>query len=64
MKYTKNGASAKGQCNIIFRSNGKTYQIKSNAINSLSTGTTTQVALRPALQQRLLLSTSRILYLR
>ena len=41
MKYTKSGSSAKGQCNIIIRSNNKTYQIKSNAINSLSTRATT-----------------------
>ncbi|RNI31416.1 T9SS type A sorting domain-containing protein [Rufibacter latericius] len=37
MKFNKNGGSAKGQCNIIIRSNNKVYQIKSNAINSLST---------------------------
>ncbi len=41
MTYTKSGSSAKGQCNIIIRSNNKTYQVKSNAINSLSTGATT-----------------------
>jgi hypothetical protein len=36
MKYNKNGSNAKGQCNIIIRSNNKIYQIKSTAINSLS----------------------------
>jgi hypothetical protein len=41
MQYSKSGSSAKGQANIIVRSNNKTYQIKSNAINSLSVGTTT-----------------------
>jgi cystathionine beta-lyase family protein involved in aluminum resistance len=37
MKYNKNGSNAKGQCNIIIRSNNKVYQVKSTAINSLST---------------------------
>jgi hypothetical protein len=41
MQYSKNGGSAKGQANIIIRSNNKTDQIKSNAINSLSTGAVT-----------------------
>jgi hypothetical protein len=43
MKYTKSGAKLKGQCNIIVRSNGKIYQIKSNAINSLVVGTPNKV---------------------
>ena len=41
MKYAKNGSGAKGQCNIIVRRDNKIYQIKSNAINSLSVGGTT-----------------------
>ena len=40
MKYTKNGGTAKGQANIIVRSNNRVYQIKSNAINSLTTAGT------------------------
>ena len=40
MKFNKNGGSAKGQANIIVRSNNRTYQVKSNAINSLSTSGT------------------------
>ncbi len=35
MQYTKSGSNLKGQCNIIIRSNGKIYQIKSNAVNTL-----------------------------
>jgi hypothetical protein len=35
MQYTKSGSNLKGQCNIIVRGNGKVYQIKSNAINTL-----------------------------
>jgi hypothetical protein len=41
MKYNKTGGSPKGQCNIIVRSNGKIYQIKANAINTLSIGAKT-----------------------
>ncbi len=41
MKYTKTGTNLKGQANIIVRSNNKTYQIKSNAINTLVVGATT-----------------------
>jgi hypothetical protein len=40
MKYTRSGTNLKGQCNIIVRSNGRIYQIKSNAINTLSVGAT------------------------
>jgi len=36
MKWTKSGTNPKGQANIIIRRNGRVYQIKSNAINSLS----------------------------
>ena len=36
MKWTKSGTNVKGQCNIIVRRNGRVYQIKSNAITSLS----------------------------
>jgi hypothetical protein len=38
MKFNKTGGSPKGQCNIIVRSGGKIYQIKANAINTLSVG--------------------------
>lgn len=41
MQYTKSGSNLKGQCNIIVRSNGKIYQIKSNAINTLVVSPTT-----------------------
>jgi hypothetical protein len=36
MKYNKSGSNLQGQANIIFRKNGVNFQIKSNAINSLS----------------------------
>ncbi|PWA07591.1 hypothetical protein DB891_14670 [Flavobacterium laiguense] len=36
MKWTKTGTNVKGQANIIIRRNGRVYQIKSNAISSLS----------------------------
>jgi hypothetical protein len=36
MQYTKSGSNLKGQCNIIMRSKGKVYQIKSTAVNTLS----------------------------
>ncbi|HEX6429982.1 MAG TPA: MBG domain-containing protein, partial [Niastella sp.] len=35
MQYNKSGSNLKGQCNIIIRSNGKIYQVKSNAVNTL-----------------------------
>ena len=35
MMYNKSGSNLKGQCNIIIRSNGKIYQVKSNAVNTL-----------------------------
>jgi Cadherin-like domain/Secretion system C-terminal sorting domain len=41
MKYAKNGSNLKGQANIIVRSNNIIYQIKSNAINTLSVGSKT-----------------------
>ncbi|MEJ7681702.1 MAG: hypothetical protein WKG06_28420 [Segetibacter sp.] len=41
MKYAKTGTNRKGQANIIIRSNNRTYQIKSNAINTLVVGATT-----------------------
>jgi hypothetical protein len=34
MQYNKSGSNLKGQCNIIIRSNGKIYQVKSNAVNT------------------------------
>ncbi|WP_375303882.1 MBG domain-containing protein, partial [Niastella sp. OAS944] len=36
MQYTKSGSNLKGQCNIIIRSNGRIYQVKSNAVNMLA----------------------------
>jgi hypothetical protein len=44
MKYNKTGKNIKGQCNIIMRSGGRIYQIKSNAINSMSVNSTTGYA--------------------
>ncbi len=44
MKYTRSGSNLKGQCNIIVRSNGRVYQIKSNSVNTLSVGATTNGA--------------------
>ncbi|MEJ7681436.1 MAG: T9SS type A sorting domain-containing protein [Segetibacter sp.] len=41
MKYNKTGGSPKGQCNIIVRSSGRIYQVKANAINTLSIGAKT-----------------------
>jgi hypothetical protein len=35
MQFNKSGTNLKGQCNIIIRSNGKIYQVKSNAVNTL-----------------------------
>jgi hypothetical protein len=35
MQYNKSGSNLKGQCNIIIRSNGRIYQVKSNAVNTL-----------------------------
>jgi hypothetical protein len=35
MQYNKTGSNLKGQCNIIIRSNGRIYQVKSNAVNTL-----------------------------
>jgi hypothetical protein len=43
MQYNKSGTNLKGQCNIIVRSGGRIYQIKSNAINSLNVGTADKV---------------------
>jgi hypothetical protein len=44
MKWNKSGSNVQGQANIIFRrqvgSVWRTYQVKSNAINTLGTGTT------------------------
>jgi|GEM_PF-3925560 len=37
MQWNKAGTNVKGQCNVIIRSNNHTYQVKSNAINNLST---------------------------
>jgi hypothetical protein len=48
MQYNKSGANLKGQCNIIIRSNGRVYQVKSNAINTLSVGATTATGATPA----------------
>jgi len=36
MKWNNSGTNVKGQCNIIIRKDGRIYQVKSNAINSLS----------------------------
>ena len=41
MQYNKSGANLKGQCNIIVRSGGRIYQIKSNAVNTLVVYSTT-----------------------
>jgi hypothetical protein len=35
MQYNKSGTNLRGQCNIIIRSKGKIYQVKSNAVNTL-----------------------------
>ncbi|WP_207510372.1 MBG domain-containing protein [Longitalea luteola] len=35
MQYNKSGSNLKGQCNIIIRCNGRIYQVKSNAVNTL-----------------------------
>lgn len=39
MKWNSSGRNIQGQANIIFRSGGRVYQIKSNAINTLGTTT-------------------------
>jgi endonuclease G len=39
MKYNNSGKNLQGQAGIIIRSNGKTYQIKSNAVDSLAVRT-------------------------
>jgi hypothetical protein len=41
MQYNKSGTNLKGQCNIIVRSGGRIYQIKSNAVNTLVAQATT-----------------------
>jgi hypothetical protein len=41
MQYNKSGSNLKGQCNIIIRSNGRIYQVKSNAVNMLAVSPST-----------------------
>ncbi len=36
MKYNKNGTNLQGNVNVIVRNGGRTYQIKGNAMTSLS----------------------------
>jgi hypothetical protein len=43
-KYTKSGKNLQGNANVIFRKGGKVYQIKSNAVQSLSVNATTKTS--------------------
>ncbi|MEO7263635.1 MAG: T9SS type A sorting domain-containing protein [Ferruginibacter sp.] len=43
-KYNKSGKNLQGNANVIFRKDGKTYQIKSNAVQSLSVNSSTKTA--------------------
>jgi hypothetical protein len=44
MKYNKSGKNLQGQFNGIVRKNGRVYQIKSNAVDSLAVNSTTKTA--------------------
>jgi uncharacterized protein YjbI with pentapeptide repeats len=44
VKYNKSGTNPQGNMNIIVRSGGRVYQIKSNSITSFSANTTTRTA--------------------